>query len=118
VTTVAVSDEFKKKRTLFFVDGPVTSELDGLLGSEDVHSVDLKTRDFVAASEVLGVRRATSSRSTHSVLIVLADKDHREVPELSLDNGQPSTEIGSNRHTHHVEGFENLTLIARTVTIQ
>ena len=87
MTTVAVGNEFKEKGALFFIDGPVAGVLDGLLGSEDVHAVDLKTRDLVATGEVLGVRRAACSRSTHSVLVIFADEDHRKVPQLGLDNG-------------------------------
>jgi hypothetical protein len=97
VTTVTVSDELEEEGALLVIHSPFPRELDGLLGGNDVHAVDLedsdeckdngdwrlsylKTRDFVATSEVLGVGGAALSRRPHSVLVVLADEDGGKVP--------------------------------------
>ena len=45
---------------------------------------DLDTRNLVTTGKVLGVGGTTLGRCTHTVLVVLANKDAREVPQLCL----------------------------------
>lgn len=56
VSSVTVSDEFDEKRTVT-LDGPLTRMLHCVLDSDDIHSVDLKTRDLVTTGKVLRVLR-------------------------------------------------------------
>ena len=79
MSTIAVRYELEKERALLF-NRPLLRELDGLVHRDDVHSVRLNTRNLVATSEVLRVGRAALRGCTHSVLVVLADKDARKVP--------------------------------------
>lgn len=51
---------------------------------ENGGNTNLETGDLVTSGKVRGVRRATLRRGTHTVLVVLADEDSGEVPELSL----------------------------------
>jgi hypothetical protein len=44
----------------------------------------LETGDLVTTGEVLGVLRGSLGGSTHTVLVVLADEDAGEVPQLGL----------------------------------
>lgn len=83
VSTVAVGDVLRKERSVA-VSAPLLGELGRLVGGENVHRVDLDTSDNVATLVVLGVHRGAGSRGTHAVLVVLADEDAGEVPELSL----------------------------------
>ena len=105
MTTVAVGDELKEDRAIAAED-PILRVADGLQDSENIHTVrllryqmsdreivyklrsqHLNTRDLVTTSEVLGVGRTALCRSTHSVLVVLADEDTRQVPEFGLHDG-------------------------------
>ena len=45
---------------------------------------DLNTRDLVTTGKVLGVGGTTLGRCTHTVLVVLTDKDAWEVPQFRL----------------------------------
>ena len=120
VTTVTVGDVFHKKGA-FTGGDPLFGELDALVDSDDIHSIDLAklvisprtreemvgdqshldTGDSIASSVVGGVGRRSLGRGTHTVLIVLAYEDAGQVPEFS-----------------HVERFEHLTLVAGTVTVK
>ncbi len=105
VTTVAVSDKLQEQGPFIFINSPPTSILDGLPSGYDVHSVhlvivlshqlegifrkkknqtNLQTRALVTASEILRVRAATFSGSTHAILVVFTDEDGWEIPKLSL----------------------------------
>lgn len=100
VTAVTVGDELQQDGAVA-VDDPVLSVLDGLHDGEDIHTIGLErysdmnstghtdrtyldTRDQVTTSVVLGVRRATLCRGTHTILVVLADEHAGQVPELRL----------------------------------
>ena len=83
VTTVTVGDELEEDGSLAAGD-PVASVLNGLLDSNDIHSIGLDTRDLVTTGEVLGIRRAALCGCTHSVLIVLTNEDTREIPKFCL----------------------------------
>lgn len=61
----------------------------------------LQTRDVVTTLEVAGIGRGAIGSSSHSVTVVLANKDSREIPEFS-----------------HVVGLKDLTLVRGTVTIE
>lgn len=118
MATVTVGDKFHKERALAR-GNPLFCKLDALVDSDDVHGIDLTrfvssytcqnvgdhsyldTRDGITASVVGGVGRSSLSRGTHTILVVLADEDARQVPKLG-----------------HVECLEDLTLVAGTVTIE
>ena len=89
MTTVTVGNEFKEDGSLATGD-PVTGVLYGLLHGDDIHSVRLDTGDLVATSEVLGIGGASRSGGTHTILVVLANEDSREVPQLSLLDTKPN----------------------------
>jgi len=55
-----------------------------LIHGRDENSPNLKARDLVTTSEVLGVGRRSLSGGTHTILVVFTDKNGREIPELSL----------------------------------
>ena len=101
MTTVAVGDELDEKWATLVVDGPLARVCSSLASRYDVHAVHLDTRDLVSALEVLRVHRAALRARAHTVLVVLAYEDTREVPELG-----------------HVERLEDLTLVAGTVTVK
>ena len=61
----------------------------------------LDTGDRIASSVVRGVGGRSLGRGTHTVLVVLANEDAGQIPKLS-----------------HVECFEDLTLVAGTVTVK
>jgi hypothetical protein len=61
----------------------------------------LDTGDGITASVIGGVGRRSLGRCAHTILIVLANENARQVPELG-----------------HVECFEDLSLVAGTVTIE
>lgn len=69
VTTVAVGDILVNEGTVAR-DGVVLTVLDGGLGSEDIHTVDLDTGDVLTALVVLGQGGGTSGGGTHTVLVV------------------------------------------------
>ena len=101
------------------VNRPFTSILDGLQRCNDIHSIDLptrllptflkkgntsthlKTRDFIASRVIFRIGRTPFSRRAHSVLVVLADKDNGEVPQLG-----------------HIERLKHLALVARAIAVQ
>ena len=138
MTTISVGDHFEQNWSLA-VEGPLSGELDGLVNGDDVHTVYLrvkyvgercrkderkrtylKTRDQVTTLEVLGVGGASCRRSTHTVLVVLANEDAREVPKLGLSDVKTLV-IGSKRgikQTDHIVRLEHLTLVACTVTVK
>lgn len=61
----------------------------------------LETGDLVTTGKELSVHRRSLGRSTHTVLVVLTDKDAGEVPELG-----------------HVESLKDLALVGSTVTVE
>ncbi len=100
MSTIAIRDEFEQERAVSVVH-TTACVLDGLVASNDVHSVRLYTRNLVTAREVLRVGRRPFRRCAHTVLVVLADKHAREVPQL-----------------RHVERLEDLALVARAIAVQ
>lgn len=108
VTTVTVGNKFEQKRALAAYN-PFLGVLHSLENRNDVHSIALhgpnisehpscrgmetgaylNTGDFVTASVVLGVGRATLRRGTHTVLVVLANEDNREIPKFCLPKHPP-----------------------------
>ncbi len=72
----------------------LSRQLDGVfINNKKQTNLGLKTRDLVTASEILRVKGATFSRSTHTILVVFTDEDGREIPKLSL----------TRRHHQHTE---------------
>lgn len=61
----------------------------------------LETGDLITTGEELSVHGRSLGRSTHTVLVVLTDKDTGEVPELG-----------------HVESLKDLALVSGTVTVE
>ena len=61
----------------------------------------LQARNVVSTLKVAGVGRRTVGSSSHSVTVVLANKDSGQVPELG-----------------HVVSFKDLTLVRGTITIE
>lgn len=117
VTGVAVGNELDQEGTLVAGD-PLLRPLRCLVDGDDVHTVHLDTGDLVATGVVLRVRGAALRGRTHTVLVVLADEDARQVPELGLQ--KRSVRVPSplkSQMTHHVVRLKHLTLVARTVTV-
>merc|ERR1719318_2036812 len=79
----------------------VQGEPGGLPHGEDVHPVDLKAWYVVPSLVEVRGGCVPVLRSPHGVVVVLADKDDGQVPQL----GQ-------------VEGFTHLPLVSSTVSIQ
>ncbi|KAI6757302.1 hypothetical protein HG531_003127 [Fusarium graminearum] len=98
VTTVSVCDVLKDERTLVG-SGVLLTVLDGSLDGEDIHTVDLETRDVLTTLVVVGQGRRTSSSSTHAIFVVCVVSG--KVPELG-----------------HVESLKDLTLVAGTITVE
>jgi hypothetical protein len=69
VTSVAVGNIFVNQRTLAG-RGIFLSVLDGSLDGKDVHTVDLQTRDVLAALVVVGEGGRAVGSSSHTVLVV------------------------------------------------
>lgn len=69
VTTISVGDVFENHGALVG-NSPVLAVLDGGLDGEDVHAVDLETRDVLSTLVVVGQGRGTGSRGTHTILVV------------------------------------------------
>ena len=69
VTTVTVGDVLEDERTLAG-DGVVLTVLDGGLGGQDVHAVDLETGDVLTTLVVLGQGGGAGGGGTHTVLVV------------------------------------------------
>merc|ERR1712072_505455 len=100
VTAVSVSHVLVDERAVAIL-APLLAVLHSSLDGEDVHTVDLQTGDVLATLVVLGHGGGTASGGTHTVLVVLAAKDDRDVPELS-----------------QVERLEDLTLVGSTVSVE
>jgi hypothetical protein len=100
VTTITVRHKLEEKRA-FARDHPFTGVLDCLRRSDDIHTIRLNTRNLVSTSKVLRVGRATLGGGAHSVLVIFAYKHARKVPEFG-----------------HVERLKDLTLVARTITVE
>jgi hypothetical protein len=49
---------------------------------------DLNPWNFVSTSEILSVGGTVLSRSSHSILVVLANKDTRKIPQFCLNQTQ------------------------------
>jgi hypothetical protein len=75
--------------------------LTGSVDRKNIHTIYLNTRDVITTLEVLGGGRGSLSRGTHTVLVVFTNEDARKIPKLS-----------------HVVGFEDLTLVRGTITIE
>jgi len=69
VTAVAVGDVLEDKRSLAG-GGPLTTELNGGLDSQDVHTVDLETGNVLSAGVVVRSGGSAVSSSAHTVLVV------------------------------------------------
>jgi hypothetical protein len=69
VSSVAVGNVFVDEGTLAG-GGPLLSVLDSGLDGEDVHTVDLQTRDVLSALVVVGESGGAVSGGTHTVLVV------------------------------------------------
>ena len=80
MSTIPIGDEFEEKGAPVLVHGPLAGEADGLGGSDNIHAVYLEPRDLVSAGKIGGVGGTTFCRCSHSVLVVLADKDCGEIP--------------------------------------
>jgi hypothetical protein len=78
----------------------------------------LDTGDEITTLEVFRVGGASFSGGAHAVLVVLADKYARKIPQLSLiaEHQHGTTEIGKGE-TDHVESLEDLSLVAGTITV-
>ena len=106
MTSVTVSDEFEEKRAFLVIDSPFPGVFDCLPGGDYVHSVDLwnfrrldlcaalrmskdntypEARYFVTTSVVVCVGSAAGGGGTHTVLVVLADENGGEIPQLGLE---------------------------------
>jgi len=118
VTAVTVGDEFHEKWAL--AGGhPLFRKLDTLVDGDDIHGIDLTklvrsntsqnigdhsyldTGDGITAGIVGSVGRRSLSGSAHTIFVVLANEDARQVPEFG-----------------HVERFEDLTLVASAITVE
>lgn len=100
VSSVTVGDELHDKRSLSR-HGVLLGKGGSLLHGQDVHAVDLDTGDVLSTLVVLGKSGTAGRGGTHSVLVVLTTKDHRDVPELG-----------------HVVGLEDLTLVGSSITVK
>lgn len=117
VPSVSVGHVFVDERALAST-APLLSVLHSSLDSQDVHTVNLETRNVLSTLVVVRECRSTVCSGTHTVLVVypalvieghfcgssgrtLAAEDDRNVPELS-----------------HVEGLKDLSLVASTVTVK
>lgn len=69
VTTVTVGDVLEDKGSLAG-DGVVLAVLDGGLGGQDVHAVDLETGNVLTTLVVLGQGGGAGGGGTHTVLVV------------------------------------------------
>ena len=69
MTTVTVCDVFEDERTLAGC-GPFAAEGDGGLDGEDIHTVDLQTRDVLSTLVVVGDGGGAVRGGTHTVLVV------------------------------------------------
>lgn len=77
--SIPISDHLHHQRSLAR-RRPLLGKLGGFPDGEDIHSVDLKTRDLVAASEEGSVHGRSLGGCAHSVLVVLADEHAGEIP--------------------------------------
>lgn len=69
VSTVSVGEVLENERSLSR-SGPLLSVLNGGLGREDVHTVDLQTRDVLATLIVFCEGCSAVGGGTHAVLVV------------------------------------------------
>lgn len=69
VTTIAVGDVFENHGALAG-GSPFLAVLDSGLDGQDIHAINLETRNVLSALVVIGQSRRTGSRSTHTVLVV------------------------------------------------
>ena len=69
MTSVSVGDELVDERSLSG-SAPFLAELGGSLDGEDVHTVDLETRDVLTTLVVVGDGGRTVSSRSHTVLVV------------------------------------------------
>ncbi len=69
MSSVTVGDVFVDKRTLAS-GGVLLSVLDSGLDSEDIHTVDLQTRDVLSTLVVVGEGRRAVGGGSHTVLVV------------------------------------------------
>lgn len=114
---VAVGNELDQEGTLVAGD-PLLRPLRCLVNGDDVHTVHLDTGDLVATGVVLRVRGAALRGRTHTVLVVLANEDTREVPELGLRiRSIRALSPSRSQRTNHVVRLKHLTLVARTVAV-
>lgn len=69
MTTVSVGNELEDQRA--FASGtPFLTEGGGGLDGEDVHTVDLETRNVLTTLVVVGQGGSTGSGSTHTIFVV------------------------------------------------
>lgn len=119
VTTVAVGNVLQDHGS-GAVLGELLAVLDGGLDGEDVHTIDLETRDVLSALVVVGQGGGPSGGGTHTVLVVCDTSVYwlysraRGKIELTLapEKGGQLPELG------HVESLEDLTLVGGTITVQ
>merc|ERR1739848_506417 len=98
VPVVAVGIHLHHQRTV--LNDKVFGKGNRLFDRKDVHSIDLNARDVISSLEearLLGTPRLGCS---HSVVVVLAHVDDRQVPQSS-----------------HVQGFETLALVSGTISV-
>ncbi|KAH3687932.1 hypothetical protein WICPIJ_001088 [Wickerhamomyces pijperi] len=74
VTTVSVGFVLQDQWTVTG-DGPVLSELGGLVTGQDVHTVDLQTWDVLTSLVVVSQGGGSGGRGTHTVLVVFTGED-------------------------------------------
>lgn len=99
VTTVPVGDHLHQQRAMAS-QGVLRGKRRGPVHSQHVHCIDLDPGNHVAACKVLCVHAAPLRTRAHAVLVVLAHKHARQLPEL-----------------RHVEGLKDLALVGRTVAV-
>jgi hypothetical protein len=117
MSSVAVGNVFVDEGTLAS-GGPLLSVLDGGLDGEDVHTVDLQTRDVLSTLVVVGESGRAVSSGTHTVLVVCALSANLTL-ELEYNVRTLATEDdGQVPELGHVEGLEDLTLVGSTVTVE
>lgn len=94
---VAVGDQLDEERTM--LDGPSLGPLEGFPHFKDIVSVNPESRDGVSTGVEEGIHGRTFNRSTHAVLVVLADEECGQIPQFG-----------------HVGSLEQLSLVGSTVS--
>lgn len=133
MSTVSVGDKLENQRSLAR-SSPLLGKLACLVNGKNVHTVglrkdhqhvssatdilvsyttipsrtDLDTGDLVSSGEEAGVLGRPLGRGTHTVLVVLTNKDTREVPQLGLfaakNERQRVTPMNKrNTHSHNFD---------------